>query len=444
MCRIRRQLLRLAAPVLAQSFIGMLMFMADTAMLGRLGADADVALAAMVIIGPIMWLLGVVAQALGTGALAVVARRTGGGEWEEVRVQTALAIRISFIFGCLIALLLSISARSIAQFFTEDSVVIKSVVAYIRITSLGLIGSFVVQAGSGALRGAGDTFTPMVIGIVSNGLNIVGNYALIFGRFGFPELGIVGAATATTSSFILYAALTLGVCLRKKGVIGMSLGDFRLATLTHLRQLARVALPAAAQPLVYNTGYLFFTKIIAGYGVGTMASHRIAIAIESLSFIPGSAFAVATASFVGRYLGASNESDAKKTVSESFAITVLAMSSASLLFATIPAYLCRIFTDRVEFIPLASDALRIWAFEQLPLAFTLVLAGTFQGAGTTEYPIIAGAIGVWFARMLPSYIFFSSGYPVHFVWMTTIFDWLTQAIILYILYRKGFWRKAKI
>ena len=444
MNRVRRELLRLAAPVLAQSFIGMLMFMADTAMLGRLGADADIALAAMVIVGPIMWLLGVLAQALGTGALAVVARRTGEGNIEEVRIQTALALRLALLAGSAVALALSSFASPLAHFFTEDAAVIGSVTGYIRIVSIGLIGSFVVQAGSGALRGMGDTLTPMVAGIVSNSLNIVGNYVLIFGKFGFPRLGIVGAALATAVSFLIYAALTLFFCARKKGPIGLRLRYLRLPRMSHLRQLLRVTLPATVHPMVYNFAYLFFTKIVTEYGVGVMASHRVAIAIESLSFIPGSAFIVATASLVGRYLGASKEDEVKKVISESFAVTALAMSFASLLFVLFPAYLCRIFTDRAELIPLASDALRIWAFEQLPLAFTMVLVGVFQGAGTTEFPLIAGAVGVWLARLLPAYLFLSSGYPVHFVWMTTVFDWLTQAVILYILYRKGLWRKAKI
>jgi len=430
-------------PVLIQSFIGMLMFMSDTAMLGRLGENSKFALTAMGIVGPIMWLLEVLSMALGTGALSLVARKTGGNEKDESRIFGALAIRISLLAGCVIGLTFSLGARVIVRFFTDDSVVIETTTPYIQVLAGGIVSLFVVQAASGTLYGAGDTLRPMIAGIISNIVNIVSNYLLIFGKFGFPRLEVRGAALATTISFTLYAVIVVSFCFRKRGTIGIRFKDQRLSTSSHFRNLMRVVLPATVQPLIFNTGYVFFSRIVMAYGITIMAAHRVAIAVESLSFIPGGAFAVATASLFGKYLGAQDETNAKKVAQEAFVINAIVMSFASLILALFPSVLSRIFTDDSAIIELSSIALRIWAFEQLPLAFTMTFEGVFRGAGATEFPLISGAIGVWLARILPSYIFLSGKMAVQFIWMTTILDWLTQACILYIFYKTGCWRRVK-
>lgn len=439
---MRRMVLTLVWPVVLQNFFFTLMFFTDTLMVGRLG---KVTLAAVGIASPMVWSISMVLMATGVGAMAAVARAIGERDSAKAQANAAAAMLLSLIGGgAVCAAGITFAEPLMRLMIKQPDVVLEArfyfatVIAAFPLTLLGTVVASV-------LRAAGDTRTPMTIGIISNVLNVVGNYALIFGKFGMPEMGLTGAGLATALSGILGGLLLLLHIFSSRSAVRLRLRSFLMVTKKTVWRVVRISLPAAIEPLFVHSGFLMFIKIVALLGTAPMAAHRIAVAIESLGFMAGHAFYTVAATVVGQSLGASRKDLAQMGNREAMKLCVSILSVAALVFLTVPWYLARIFTDDLNLVNLAAICLMISAAEQPLMAMANVFKGTFQGAGDTKTPVIVGALSVWLVRVPLAYLLaIELGMGLVGVWITTAVDWGTRSVIYFFLYRRGTWKETKI
>lgn len=439
---MRRAVLALVWPVVLQNFFWTLMFFADTAMVGRLG---EVGLSAVGIAGPLLWSISVVIMAVAVGTTATVARAIGEGDRTKAQANAATGLLLALLGGIVVTVVAIIYAESLVSFFLDEPAVAIKGAFYFRTVITTIVFSFLGMIAASALRASGDTRTPMIVSVISNILNIAGNYVLIFGKLGFPSFGVLGAGFATALARFFEGAVLLIYLSSARSAVRVRLRSFALVSKETFKRVLKVALPAAAEPLGVHTGFLAFMKIVAYLGTTAYAAHRVAIAVESLGFMAADAFAIVTATIVGQSLGAKKKDLAGMGVREAVKVGLLIMGAAGLLFLTVPGLLARIVTDKPDLISLAVICLMIGAAEQPLMAIAGVFRGVFQGAGDTKIPAIVGGISVWAIRVPVAYLLaVVLRMGLAGIWVTTALDWGFRTLVFLYIYRRGKWKERKV
>ena len=430
---IRRRFIQLAWPVVIQEILLMIMFDVDTAMVGRLNAEA---LAAMGIIGPVRWAIMAVIIGIPIGTVALVSRSVGEKNQEKAAAFAATSYFLTLIVGIITTIVVCGLSGRIPAVFINDPEVVRQGAGYLRITFLFFIFTYASMTGTCILRAAGDTRTPMIITVFSNILNIFGNYILIFGKMGFPRLGLYGAGLSTGICKTVEGSLMTVYIFSPWSRVRLKPSSFRLVNRSTIRALLKISIPASSEPFFVNSGFLVFTKIVASLGTYAVAVNRIALAVESLSFMPGNAFSTTCATLVGQKVGEGSAKGVKHIVKYSMMVSVSVMSFLGLLFLTIPHLLANIFTNDKEVIAKAAVCLMIGAAEQPFMGMVQIMKGAFHGSGNTKTPVILGAIGVWIPRLILSYLL-----AIHFglglagIWIATTVDWMTRACLYFWRFR---------
>src|SRR5215207_47877 len=285
---LRKRVWGLAAPVIGENFLETLLGIVDTLLVAGLGA---VAIAGVGSALQIMFFLISALSALAIGSSVLVAQAVGGGD-------TAHASRLgrqSLIWSVLFSIPLSVggyllSAPIIGSFGLEREV-----------AAIGVLVALFI--GSGVLRGAGDSRTPLRVTAIANLVNIVLAYGLIFGHFGLPALGPVGSAWATFLARALALALLLLALWRGKGGVTISGGSWR-PDFGVARQVLRIGIPAALEQVLATAAFLALALVVARLGTDVLAAQRITFNALSLSFLPGIGFGIAATALVGQSVGA--------------------------------------------------------------------------------------------------------------------------------------------
>lgn len=190
---------------------------------------------------------------------------------------------------------------------------------------------------------------------------------------------------------------------------------------------------------------MLYTKIVLIYGTVSYAAHQVGLSIESFSFLPGYGFAIAAATMVGQSIGAGKYVRAKLENWEANRLAVAGMAAMGIVFFFFPYALMRAFTQDEAVIQLGTQFLRIVAVMQIPLALTMVLAGSLRGAGDTRFIMWATTAGMWGVRVPLAFIFgvwLQLG--VFYVWIAMIADWTVRMALLLWRYQSEHWRKIQV
>ncbi|MEW5867379.1 MAG: MATE family efflux transporter, partial [Bacillota bacterium] len=269
---IRRRVLDLAGPTLVEMLLVTLVGMADMIMVGRLGPAA---IAAVGLTNQPMFFATALFMALNVGTTAVIARAVGAAERELADDALRQSFMLTTLMGIGVSVLGLVFARTVMVLMGAEEEVIPFGVAYMQIVAAGAIFMLLTMCVAAALRGAGDTATPMKVNTFCNILNVIGNYVLIYGKFGLPRMGVAGAALSTSISRAIAFVLIMRVVTGGRFVLHLK-GPFRLNF--HLvRRIVNVGVPAAIEQLILRGGQLAYLRIVAGFGTAVVASHQIAM-----------------------------------------------------------------------------------------------------------------------------------------------------------------------
>ena len=274
----------------------------DTAMVGALGTKATAAVGAT---GTVNWMIGSVVSAVGIGFLAFIARQIGAGSHERARQASAQACTMTLALGLLLTALTLLNAKQVPAWMQVDPEIRDMAAGYFTIIYLPMLFRTASILLGTVLRSAGDTRTPMRVGLVVNGMNVLLNLLLIFPTRTISVfnteillpgagLGVEGAAWASAASFV-YGGTAMIRALWKHPVISPRGQRFKPER-EILRPCFRVALPNLAQRFATSFGYVVFASMINSLGGTSTAAHTIANTVESLFYIPGWASVSASAS----------------------------------------------------------------------------------------------------------------------------------------------------
>jgi MATE family multidrug resistance protein len=386
-----REVALLAYPVILTQLSMTTMGVVDSAMVGQLGATE---LAAVGFGAVWIWTIFCCFIGTATAVQTFVAQHHGAGEpeacgawawqgfWALIPAATAAALVFQLAVGPLLdGLAPSEAVRPLAG-------------SYMTIRGYGSVGMCTATLFAAFFRGIGDTRTPLYMTLLANGVNVVLDYALIFGHLGLPAWGVEGAAAATASAEWLYA-LTLGLMLLPPHIRR----TFRTGPVrpqrTALRRLLRTGMPIGGQWQLEMLSFAVFLTLVARMGDAAMAASQAFIALLSLSFMQAMGIAIAVSTLVGRYIGARDVEAAERSFVSGQKLALALSGAVGLLFLALPGPLLRVFSDDPEVLRLGAPLLAIGALFQLFDAFGIVADGALRGAGDTRWPFLVRCVLAW-------------------------------------------------
>jgi putative MATE family efflux protein len=439
---LRKQILGLAFPALIEQTLMTLVSMADMIMVGRLGPWA---ITSVGLSNQPTFVAMSVFIALNVGATALVARFVGAGEKEEASKVARQALMIALIMGIVLGFIGYSYARDILLFMGAEDDVIGPGMEYFRVVCMGMPAWAVTISLTAALRGTGDTKTPMTVNILANLVNVVGNYLLINGHFGFPRLEVKGAAVATTFSRLVACVYMLYHIGKGDKNIKISRGDSFRFDLGIIKRILNIGIPAALEQAVMRSGQMTFARIVSSFGTNTYAAHQIALNIEGFSFTPGMAFQIAATTLVGQSLGAKDPDRAERVGYETVKIGALVGCVTFALYFFFGKYFAYLYTDDAAVISMASGALKIIALVQPFMISNFILMGGLRGAGDTRWTLYITMAGFWGLRVVTAYLLaIKAGMGLYGAWIGTALDMAGRCTLSFLRFRAGGWKYIRV
>mgnify|MGYP000875225157 CR=1 FL=1 len=441
MKKVDKYIWQLTLPALIELMLATLFNMVDLVMVGSVGT---VALAAVGISTQPNMLIMSVFQSLNVGTMALVARFTGTKDYKGRRTVLQQTLILSLVIGLACSALGYIYAEKVVIFMGAEPEVIPPATSYFSLTALGAIFASITMGIGAALRGAGDTVTPMRYNVIANSLNVVGNYVLIFGKFGFPALGVSGAALSTTISRGLAMVLALYAIYHADSLYSLSVYKSFKLNIPIIKRILNIGLPSGLEQLIMRGGQIEFTRTVSGLGTTVFAAHQIGINLMGLSFAPNQAFGMSATTLMGQSLGADDPDAAHIYGLRTRRLGMMVAASVTTLFFFFGRYIARLYTSDPKVILLAAAALKILAVMQPLQSTQFILAGALRGAGDTRWPLYATIIGIWGIRVIFAKIFIGLGFGLLGAWGANLLDQTFRSIFIYARYKSGHWKTMKV
>lgn len=430
----------LALPAILHSLLQTLVFVVDRVMLGRHG---EASLAAMQLGGAIEWSIWSVFASFEVGTIARVGRHVGAGERARARLATRLSVGAAVGIGALVALAsplvlhgLTYAARS------TSAAALAEARGYLSVTMAASPVVFLAMTSIAALQAGGDTRTPLAIGVVANLVHVALNRALILGLGPIPALGARGAGISTAVTFALEAAFATAVLASSTRVVSLRRGAdapsaSRQEVRDEARSLARVALPAFFERVLYHLGYVAYVLVIARLGDAAMAANQSLISIESICFLSGDGFGIAAAALVAQKLGARDPASARRAATIATRDAMVALTAFGVIALLFRDAILPIFSRDAEVVALGRAAMPVLAAAQPFMAAGVVLAQAFRGAGRTREAMVVSVIGAVIVRLSATWLFaIGLGLGLVGVWIGSTVDWIVRSALLVAVSRR--------
>ncbi|MEK9821301.1 MAG: MATE family efflux transporter [Pseudomonadales bacterium] len=427
----------LAWPAILSNLLFSVIGIVSIKIVGTLGADA---VAAVTTGHRIFWGLQAVLMAISAGTTALVARAWGGGDYREAGRVTSVSLWISNGVAILLmvpCLLFPVQIASVFGLAEEPTRLAGEFIWYLSLFNVAFSLNMILGA---ALRAAGDTRTPLWIGAITNVVNVILVYVLVFGLYGFPELGVVGAAIANGVSFAVGGLIFL--FLFYSGRMKLGVGGQGSVTRARIQQLVHIGYPAGIEQFIFQIGFIAFLWLVAFFGTAPYAAYGVGVQILSVSFVVGFGFSIAGATLVGQRMGAD---DAEGAVRSGWNALWLAIASMVLLSAVIAFFaneIARFLIDDDEVVRLTVVFIYIMALVQPLMAIEFTLGGCLRGAGDTRFPLMATMLGLCGVRVGLAAIFVVLDMSVEWIYAALIGDYVLKAIMLTIRFRNGKWQQV--
>ncbi|QDU35398.1 MATE family multidrug exporter [Poriferisphaera corsica] len=493
--------------LLGTSFVGLV----DIAIAGRLGGEQTIrALDSVGVAAYVTWLINMLFAAVGVGTGALVARHIGAREKLKANQVLGQAILLGSIWGAFVGILLYSSAPIFGVLFNLEGETLDLCTLYLRILAIASPLCAVVMLGCASLRSAGDTRTPFLVVVVISIVNVIASLALTFGPAPLGGYGVGGIAGGTAMAWLAGGLIILVTLVKGKGPDFISLarwrnyagGDLRALSARHpisirgggpidyagvlpvrmrlmnlplrLRKrwmkfdlplswrIVRIGIPSLIESSGMWLGNLAVAWMVGGLAVwhmeevvdgvegGVMGAHVVGIRIESLSFLPGMAIGIASATLVGQYLGLGDVKRAKKAAMTSWAIGAGLMGLMGLSFILMPNVYVSLLVGgkdaasvmmREKAVPL----LVVVGFAQFFFGTYIVISQSLRGAGETVGPMILTYASTFFIRLPAAYVIgVMLGYGLTGIWVALSLELVVRGCVFFGWFQMGYWQKVKV
>jgi putative MATE family efflux protein len=427
----------LAWPSVTEQLLLTIVGLVDTYIVGHLGAEA---IAGVGMGSQLANMIAALFGALGIGATAVVAREIGATRRGSANAVGGQGILVAAVSGILASTVAYVFAANLIGLFGGEPSVQQQGIAWLKAAGPSFIFMGLMLVGNAVLRGAGDTRTPLIIMLISNGTNIILAWLLTRAL----NWGVAGNGTAVTIGYVVGDLIVLVVLFSRRGAIQIGLSDLE-PDRAYIERILNVGLPAGGEQLLLQSALSYSAVLITGFGTAAYAAHQIGLRLSALSYLPGWGFSIAATTLVGQELGAQNPEGARSACTNALIYALVVMAALGIALVIFDEPIIRIFTDDVNVIHEGTKAIRIAGLIQPLLAYSFVHGGSLRGAGDTRSTMLITATSVWGMRILVTYLLGNwLGLGIIGAWLAMGADFLFRGVFFSIRWRSGKWTSLRV
>ncbi|MBR6974202.1 MAG: MATE family efflux transporter [Bacteroidaceae bacterium] len=434
---LKRQLKVLTIPVFIEIALVMLLGAVDTVMLSRY---SDNSVAAVGLDNQLMSLVFLVYQFFSMGAAILCAQYIGAGLHKRLVQVVGMALVANLVFGMVVSALLFFYAEELLLLMGLRPELMGDGLVYLRLTGALSFFQALSLTFSASLRSADKVVYPMVVTGFANVLNILGNYALIFGHWGCPQMGVEGAAIATAASRAI-AMVLLAIIHFKKHITRFPLEYFRPVPWRELRLLLHIGIPAMSENLSYSLSQVVITFFINQISNEALAARTYCANIIVFVFLFCISITQGGDILVGHLVGQRRHQAAYILGNFFYRWSMIITLTGSALLAVFGRPILCTFTDNEEIITMGVWVFVVDFFLEIGRVSNIFACGTLRATGDAVYPVVIGVIFQWVVAVGVSYVIgIPLGYGLVGMWIGFALDENIRGVVLMRRWKSGKWR----
>ena len=438
---INRSLGLLAIPMMLEMAMEAVFAVVDIAFVSRLGTNA---IAAVGLTEALVTVLYAVSIGLGMGVTAMISRRIGARDPVAAAYVMGQAIWVGAFLATIIGIFGAMHADDLLRMMGAEEDVISEGSGFTAVLLGGnasILYLFLLNAG---FRGAGDAPVALRSLTLANGCNIILDPCLIFGLGPFPELGVTGAAVATTIGRSIGVAYLFWYLFAGKGRLEFELRNLAIAPSLIVRMI-RISIGGIGQFLIATSSWIAIMRVVALYGSAPIAAYTIALRLIEFVFLPAWGLGNAAATLVGQNLGAAKPERAEKSVWAAARYNVAFMSLLGVFFLIFAPQIVGLFTSEPEILRYGVNCLRILGIGYPMYAVGMIIIQALNGAGDTKTPSFLNFIVFWITQIpLAYWLATSVGMGPNGVFLAIVVSESLLTILGIIVFRRGKWRTQEV
>ena len=434
---LKRQLKVLTIPVFIEMALVMMLGAVDTVMLSRY---SDNSVAAVGLDNQLISLVFLVYQFFSMGAAILCAQYIGAGLRKRLVQVVGMALTVNLMLGLTVSALLFFFAEELLQLMGLRPELMGDGLTYLRLTGALSFFQALSLTFSASLRSADKVVYPMVVTGIVNVINILGNYALIFGHWGCPQLGVEGAAIATASSRAI-ATVLLAVIHFKVHIPRFPLHYFRPMPWQELKNLLHIGIPAMSENISYSLSQVVITFFINQISNEALATRTYCHNMIMFVYLFCISITQGGDILVGHLVGQRRHQAAYILGNYFFRWSMIITITGSIILALSGRSILSAFTDNPEIIAMGVWVLIIDVFLEVGRTANIFAVGTLRATGDAIYPVVVAIIFNWTIAVGLSYVIgIPLGYGLVGMWVGFALDENIRGIILMRRWRSGKWK----
>jgi putative MATE family efflux protein len=435
--KLSRAILLLSIPAVLEMIMESIFVIVDIWFVSKLGANA---VATVGLTESMITIIYAVAIGLGTATTSIVSRRIGEKNPDSASRAAFQAILTGLIVSMIIGIPGAIYADKLLGMMGASSEIVDKMSGYTRIMLGGNVVIMMLFIINAVFRSAGDAAVAMKVLWIGNIINIILDPCLIFGIGPFPEMGVTGAAVATTigrgtAVLVQFYLLFFG---RKR--VSLSIKHIGIDFSVMLK-LVKLSFGSIGQNLISTTSWIALVRIISIFGSEVVAGYTIAIRIVGFTILPSWGISNAASTLVGQNLGAKKPERAERAVWVTGWINMVLLGVIGLILVLFPEPFIRIFIDNENVIDTGILGLRIISIGFIAYGLGMVLVNSFNGAGDTSTPLKINVFAFWMVEIPLAWLLaIKAGFNEEGVFIAIVVAETLMTIIAWLVFRRGKWK----
>lgn len=423
---LKSQMMHIALPVMLQNLILSLINVSDVFMIGRVG---EVEIASVGLSNQIVFLFILFTMGINNAGSIFIAQYAGRGDNKKIKMVLSLCLGISFILVLVFTLLTALFPAKLLSFYTSDANVIETALPFLKISSISFIFTALTIVYSTVLRSKGNTKMAMYASIIALVTNVSLNYLFIFGNFGFPKLGVAGAAIGTTCARILELLTIIYVSKIKKYDIFVKIENFKDISVKFIKEFFITGLPVIGSHVIWSLGSTSLFMIYARVGTEAVTSMNIAGSFYSLAFIAIVGVGSAVGVIVGQELGKGNVDSAYNLSKDMLKINGILGISVGFIILILADVLVSFYKIPPEIKKISANIIRILAiFIPLKALNFTNMVGILRAGGDTKRIMIIDILAMWGTAIPLAFLGYKLGLSIYFVYLLASLEDITKLV----------------